>query len=62
MRNASGVVPELCPRQTHSSQLKPGLDADFDCLFTPSDLGLSVTALSSEGEVMVGKTISHYNR
>ncbi len=43
-----GVVPEVCPRETHSNSLQPTqtpFEANFDCLGLPTGLGLRAIPL-----------------
>ncbi len=67
MRKASEVVPEVCPRQTHSSSLQltqAKIEGDFDCFRGLSRFNIEgnlrqITG-SIRGDTMVEATSSHY--
>ena len=61
--NLSLDFTDLLIDEDHSTPFQPTptkIEGDFDCLFTLADLALSITALYSEGEFVIGQTISHY--
>jgi len=54
----AGVVPEVCPRQTHSNSLQPtqiNLKAIFDCFQDTSRFSIGQPHCTVRGNSMVGK-------